>query len=311
MAGSRKKIKIAGIVIALIVLLQVALVILYRDLPREELEKKYAAPPSKFTEIMGHRVHYRDEGTGVPLVLLHGVFSSLHTWDAWAAKLKEHYRVIRLDLPGWGLTGAAPFRYERGEYMKFLKAFFDKLGVDSMYLGGNSFGGYLSWCFTVGNPGRVRKLLLIDAGGYPNRTPWPIRLLTTPVAGSLAARITPRFMVETNIKDVYGDEKNIKEGVIDRYYDLIMAPGNRSVTGAIFESLHRENSEEPGDVKNISVPTLILWGRNDRWIPLKLGYRFRDDIKGSKLIVYDGVGHVPMEEIPDKSLADVERFLAE
>jgi alpha-beta hydrolase superfamily lysophospholipase len=144
---SRALKRTAYVLLALIVLLAAGLASLVRfDIPPERLKAKYAGPPSKFVNIAGLKVHYRDEGQGVPLVLLHGAASSLFTWDGWTRELSTSYRVIRLDLPGFGLTGPnAAKDYSMAWHTRFLASFLDKLGVKECYLAGNSFGGHIAW----------------------------------------------------------------------------------------------------------------------------------------------------------------------
>ncbi|OHD64358.1 MAG: hypothetical protein A2176_01710 [Spirochaetes bacterium RBG_13_51_14] len=278
-------------------------------MPREELEKKYAPLPSKFVEIDGTRVHYRDEGRGPALVLLHGVFSSLHTWDGWIKQLSGKYRFIRLDLPGWGLTGKADFEYNMEQYMNFLRDFFMRLGLKEVYLAGNSFGGQLAWNYAVRHPGQVRKLILIDALGYPLKDPIAIKLYTTPVIGYFTARITPKFIVAMNVREVYGDPDKAAQDAVDRYYEMMFYPGNRKQTKEIFLFLIKEFSTGYHNIIKVAVPTLIMWGAKDSWVPLELGNRFKSDIKNARLIVYKDAGHIPMEELPVETTRDADLFL--
>jgi alpha/beta hydrolase fold len=108
------------------------------DLPLDELKRSYAGGASRFVDVGGLAVHYRDEGEGPPLLLLHGTGSSLHTWDAWAEALRAHFRVIRMDLPGFGLTGPnQQDDYRIDTFVAFLEAFRSKLGLDGFALAGH------------------------------------------------------------------------------------------------------------------------------------------------------------------------------
>jgi pimeloyl-ACP methyl ester carboxylesterase len=170
------------IIIPLIAIgLIVTLILLYKDKTREELELKYAPEPSKFIFINGTRVHYRDEGEGPVIVLLHGVLSSLHTWDGWLKELAGRYRIVRLDLPGWGLTGKAGFPYNMPVYIDFLNEFFNKIGLVKIYLVGSSFGGLISWNYAIKYPDKVNKLILLDSTGYPIKKPLAIKVLIMPL----------------------------------------------------------------------------------------------------------------------------------
>lgn len=280
------------------------------DIPFERLRAKYATPPSKFLDIGGLQVHYRDEGRGFPLVLLHGAASSLFTWDAWAADLSKDYRVIRYDLPGFGLTGPNATRdYSMAWHVRFLEAFLDKLNVPACYLAGNSFGGRIAWQFAYAHPERVKKLILVDASGYPvpERKILAMRLAKMPVIGLILEYTTPRFFVAMTVRQTYGDPSRVTDAVVDRYYDLIRRAGNREAFGILNRTSMQDSSAR---IQKLGVPTLILWGSEDRGIPVSCAERFHRDIRNSQLIVYRSVGHIPMEEIPAETIRDTRAFLA-
>ena len=299
------------VVLSVLVLLAAGMLsMVRRDIPAEQLKARYATPPSKFVEIDGLSVHYRDQGQGFPIVLLHGAASSLFTWDAWAADLSKDYRVIRYDLPGFGLTGPnATKDYSMEWHVGFLEKFLDRLNVPACYLAGNSFGGHIAADFASAHPERVKKLILVDAGGYPNphRGVLAMRLAQLPVIGEILGHATPRFFIAMTIRQMYGDPRRLSEAVIDRYYDLILRAGNRETFGIIL----RGAAEDPtAKFQAIEVPTLILWGSEDRTSPVLYAERFHRDIRHSQLIVYQGAGHVPMEEIPAETIRDTRAFLA-
>src|SRR4051794_40096983 len=142
------------------------------------LRRKYESEHSRYVKIDGTRVHYRIEGDGPPLVLLHGVLASLQTWDGWVHELKPHYRMIRVDLPGFGLTGPMASRNYTPEYSAtFMDELRSKLGLERFHLAGNSLGGFLSWYYTTAYPARVDKLILIDPIAYPQKLPAVMKLV--------------------------------------------------------------------------------------------------------------------------------------
>lgn len=307
---SRALKKTAYVILAVLLLLVVGVASMVRfDIPPEQLKAKYAAPPSKFLDVGGLSVHYRDEGQGFPLVLLHGAASSLHTWDGWARELSKDYRVIRLDLPGFGLTGPnATKDYSMAGNVRFLGAFLDKLNVPACHLAGNSYGGHIAWEFAYANPERVRKLILVDASGYPvDRKVLAMRLARMPVIGWVLGHTTPRFFVAMTVRQMYGDPRRVTDAVIDRYYDLILSAGNRETFRIL---MHARVQDPSAKIQALEVPTLILWGSEDRGIPVSCAERFHRDVRHSQLVVYQGVGHVPMEEIPGESSRDARAFLA-
>ena len=260
-------------------------------------------------DIDGLMVHYRDEGKGYPFLLVHGTFSSLHTFDAWTRVLKENYRVIRLDLPGFGLTGPTPDgKYTMNYYLVFLEKFLKKLSVKECHVAGSSLGGWLAWELYLAYPELITKLVLIGAAGYflDQRLPLPILMAQTPVIKKFVKHVLPKGLVYRFLREVYGDPDKVTDDLVERYYDLVMVKGNREAFISLVNTKYEIHAEK---VKEIKVPTLILWGKEDMWVSVKNADAFHADIKNSKLIVYDGVGHVPMEEIPVQTAADTIAFL--
>jgi pimeloyl-ACP methyl ester carboxylesterase len=281
------------------------------DLPLETLKANWANAESRFIEIEGMQVHYRDEGTGPPVVLLHGNSASLHTWDGWTAELRGHYRVVRVDLPGFGLTGPSPTRdYRIPTYVRFVELLLDRLAVSRCVLAGNSMGGAIAWTFALEHPSRVGALVLVDALGYPlpgSGLPLAFRVARWPVVSSLLVQIDPRWLVVDGVNRVYADPSRIRPGVVDRYYEMALRPGNRT---AFFDVMRTMLEDDSARIKSVRAPTLVLWGARDRLISVAAAHRFAADIPGARLIVYDDLGHVPMEEDPARTARDVERFLS-
>ena len=284
---------------------------LYRpDLPVESLKPKYAPPPSRFVRVEGMDVHYRDEGPrGAPtVVLLHGMGASLHTWDGWTRALEDSLRVVRLDLPGYGLTGPFPQGdYSNAAYVRFLDAFLTAVDVPRASLAGNSMGGEIAWRYTVAHPPRVEKLILVDAAGYPyGEIPGFFKLLGTPGLAPLLTKLSPRWMYANNLTQVYADDAKVTDALVDRYYDLTRREGNR---GAFLKRSLIQDTTPFAEIRAIRAPTLVQWGAEDLWIPKAVADTFRVYIPGARVVMYDSVGHLPMEEIPERSAADARRFL--
>jgi pimeloyl-ACP methyl ester carboxylesterase len=280
------------------------------DLPRAEVEARWGVPPSKFRVVDGVRVHYRDRGQGKVIVLLHGANSSLFTWEGWTEALVKDYRVIALDLPGHGLTGPDPReRYTASEMAEVVDKFVADVGVERFTLAGNSMGGSVAWHYAVAHPEKLEALVLVDAGGLTVPDALPLRLQRTPVLGRIARWVTPRFMIARSVREVYGDPDRVDDALIDRYYELIRREGNREATRlrAIANKQDVDRSHER--LGELRVPTLILWGRKDRWIPPSDAERFHGMIPGSQVVMFDALGHVPMEEDPVATVAVVQTFL--
>jgi pimeloyl-ACP methyl ester carboxylesterase len=286
------------------------------DRPVSSLEARWAQAPSTFIDVDGLRVHVRDEGPRTdphPLVLLHGTSASLHTWDGWAQALRGERRVIRFDLPGFGLTGPRPDGdYRLEAYVHFTLALLERLQVPRAVLGGNSFGGYVAWATALARPERVAGLVLVDAAGYPGEArsmPIGFRLARIPALVPLMQRVLPRSVVEASLRNTYGHPERVTPELVDRYYELTLREGNRRAVAERFRQ-SQNSAALSARVRELRLPTLILWGGRDELIPPENGERFHRDIAGSERVVLTDLGHVPHEEDPARTVAPVRDFLA-
>ncbi len=289
--------------------------IFYRaDVPVERLLAKYGNASSKFLPVDSLAVHYRDEGMAadsVPLVLLHGTGASLLTWEGWANRLKAERRVVRLDLPAYGLTGPrADGDYSLPAYVDFLKKFLQKRGIRRCDLAGNSLGGAIAWRFALAHPEWVRKLVLVDAAGYPLQSmnvPLAFRLARVPGLSRLLTYVTPRLIVEKSVESVYADPRRVSDSLVTQYFDMALRAGNRAafldrIQGVASDSAWRQ-------LPRLRQRTLVLWGQHDGLIPVGNAYRFHRDLLNDTLVILPNAGHVPMEERPTETAEMVRRFL--
>ncbi len=313
----RRAIRIAAAVFAGLALLVAAFVAFNwaPDRPVATLMARWAPPPSAFVEIGGLEVHVRDEGRRddpAPIVLLHGTSASLHTWDGWVRALEGQRRVIRVDMPGFGLTGPAPDGdYSIEAYTRFAVGVLDHFGLERCVLAGNSFGGWVAWETALAQPGRVAALVLVDAAGYTlesQSVPIGFRIAKIPVLNRLMEFTLPHSLIESSVRNVYGDPGKVTPELVDRYYEITLRAGNRAALAQRFAEaplgVHQDR------IPRIGVPTMILWGGRDRLIPLEYGGLFHRDIAGSEFVVFDDLGHVPQEEDPARTVAAVQAFLA-
>ena len=311
--------RVVQISVSLVLLLLISLVAAVAwnwapDRALADLKPRWALPPSQFVAVDGMLVHLRDQGPRddpAPIVLLHGTSASLHTWEGWVAALQAKRRVISLDLPGFGLTGPFPDGdYRMAHYSAFLAHVLDQLQVPRAVVAGNSFGGQLAWQFALDHPQRVERLVLVDAAGYPrNATSIPIgfRLAQIPALAPLMANLLPRQMIEASIRNVYGDPSKVSDELIDRYYELTLRAGNREALRQRF--IQAEAGQGFTRIAELKVPTLIIWGGRDELIPPDNAERFKRDIQGSRLVLFDDLGHVPQEEDPARTVAVLMGFL--
>ncbi|SDT92684.1 Pimeloyl-ACP methyl ester carboxylesterase [Polaribacter sp. Hel1_33_78] len=286
---------------------------IYSDVSLEELKKEYTNEASQFIEIDGMQVHYRDEGQGFPIVLVHGTASSLHTWNDWTKDLKKKYRVIRMDLPAFGITGPNKNAdYSIENYTYFLQQFLMKINVAKFHLAGNSLGGNIAWNYAAEHPEQIEKLILIDASGLPTNKPQPavFKMAKTPVLSSLFLYVTPKFFIKKNMEEVYADNSKVTDAIITRYHKMALRVGNRQAfidrAKTDFKLGAKANLEK---LKSIQTPSLLIWGAQDSWIPLDNGKQMDRMLTNSKLVILENSGHVPMEENPAESLEALNGFL--
>lgn len=312
----RKRVLIPlGILLALVVGF---LLLLTPDTDRDEMIVRYGGPDAAFAAgPAGQRIHYRDQGKrdGPAIILLHGSNASLHTWEPLVKRLGDTYRIVTLDLPGHGLTGATPDRdYGAEGMMEAVDVVAARLDLDHFILGGNSMGGWVSWRYALAQPGRVDALLLIDAAGMPLRkgesapeSNIGFRVLEYPFGRWLATRITPRALVERSLRGSVAKQEIVDDAMVDRYWDLLRFPGNREAT-----VLRARTDREPGMAARageITAPTLILFGSEDRLINPSAAKTFNERIAGSEVVLLNGIGHLPMEEAPDATASAIREFL--
>lgn len=281
----------------------------HNDIPVHELALRYGFPDSRFVEVDGMTVHYRVTGKGEPLVLLHDANSSLHTWMEWTDSLSHRYQVISVDLPGFGLTGPHP----QGSYSTFMYAnFFDQfvreVNLRRFHLAGNGLGAQIAWFYATEHPERLRKLILIDAPGFENKSSSALQMLArTPVLNRALWRITPKFFVRFMLEDVYADDAKVTDALLLRYYELLLRPGNRK---AFTDRAQVSENRPPADlIEKITTPTLILWGAEDTRISPEYAYEFHKKIRRALLKIYQNTGHWPQEENGGQSALDVQAFL--
>lgn len=301
---------------SLAAILFITLFILYKkDITSEVIEKKYSDSQSAFMPIMGMKVHYKDEGLrtdSLPLVLIHGTSASLHTWDSLVNRMKSTKRLIRLDLPAFGLTGANPSRDYSIEFQVMtIDSMLTKLDIKRAVLAGNSLGGLIAWNAALKDTARIKGLILIDAAGYPRKNEkgnLGFKLASMPGVARLLSKFTPRALIKKSLKDTYADDSKITDPLIDRYYELLLREGNRQATLDIFA---QRRNVDAGKIKNIRQPTLIIWGVEDQLIDVHNAYSFKQDIVNSRLHLIQKSSHVPMEESPDEVYDAIRAFLAE
>lgn len=301
---------VAGVAM-LAALLMAAGVAAYRDVPAAQVDAKWAQAPSKFVVVDGVRIHYRDEGSGPVVVLLHANYASLFMWEPWAAALRDRYRVIRLDMTAHGLTGVDPSGdYSLPRTVDLFARFVDAMGLQRFTVGGTSLGGTVAMHYTVTHPRRVERLVLVSPGSLEKDVRGRTTPREVPRAADVFASVTPRFFASGLLRAGYGDPARLTDAVVDEWYGMWMREGNRPAM------LARLRQYVSGDVESrigsVRVPVLLLWGEKNTRVPVALAYEFRDLLVGApsvELQVLPGIGHMAVQEAPGDTARRVRAWL--
>lgn len=310
--------RLFAIMIILLLIVAVGWLALRRaDIPYQSLETFYTSEESEFLTLSdGMKMHYRDEGlaSGEALVLVHGFAASLHTWEPWVERLGADYRVISLDLPGHGLSrNPSGDKMNPGYFGEAIAEMTTQLGVDEFVLVGNSMGGATAWQFALEYPDQLEGLVLVAASGWPSEDqagrPLVFSLLDNSVARFLMKDLDMSSLVASGLRDSFADPAFVTDEMIERYVSFSRAPGHRE--GIIAMTTQRDDRVVASDalLSEIDVPTLILQGREDNLVDASGAEKFAAAIAGSEMTIYDNVGHLPQEEIADRSAADFRDFL--
>lgn len=277
---------------------------------------KYGAAPSqKLALADGRTIHIRDEGPrdAPVIVLLHGSTADLHTWQRWTEALDDRYRVIRYDQRGHGLTGAAPDgRYDRESFVADVEAVADVLKLGHFTLVGNSMGGGIAMAYALAHPQQLDALVLVDAGGAPVERKGGgniiFNLAGKPVISDVMGQFLPRSLVRKSLSQSVVNQAVVTDAEVDRYWELGRYPGNRAATLERFGAPRATFTA--AQIAKMRVPTLVMWGEKDALIPFAAARWYMAHLPRATLVAYPGVGHIPMEETADRSVADLQAWLA-
>jgi pimeloyl-ACP methyl ester carboxylesterase len=267
--------------------------------PREVAKIKFVSPTSHFIKYQGKEIHFVDEGQGFPILMIHGFMGSHHNFEKLADSLKGQFRIIRVDLPGFGMSEF--FDPENGqhdlkkEYVDFFKFFIDTLKLEKFHLIGNSMGGMMSWYIASSFPQHVESLTLLNAAGYDmlnvldNAAP----ILQYPFLEPFMRRGLPPEGAKAGLVACFSNDSLIDEK------DALFSNSMHNIQGNLQAAFTIAGSGQYPDtsmIQTIKVPTMIVWGKDDEIIPVDHANRFKKDIPHAQLIIYDNCGHVPMME---------------
>ena len=257
---------------------------------------KHAKGASEFIRIDdGSLVHVRDEGIKYKevIVLIHGFNGSLFNFEPMVSYLKNNFRVLSLDLPAHGLTGAVKSNlYSYAGFEKLITEILKVKGIEKFYLVGHSMGGIISWKYAL-----------------ENAPPIAFKILETKMMRFMLKFFTPRFLVKEGVLKTVYNKDFVTEELVDQFHDIILLEGSREAMGMVILSIEDNFIADPKLLQNLKIPTLILHGEKDNLVNISFTNHFLEQIPNVKLISYPKVGHMPPMEIPEKLAYDIKSFI--
>ncbi|RZL68385.1 MAG: alpha/beta fold hydrolase [Variovorax sp.] len=276
------------------------------------LRRQYLLNAGDLIAIAGTTLHVRDSGPrdAPPVILVHGFGSSLQTWDSWAAALEADHRVIRLDLPGSGLSlPDSSGSYTDRRSVELLLALQDHLQLRSVSIIGHSIGGRIAWTFAAQHPERVKKLVLVAPDGFASPGFAYHEAPKIPSVLKLMRYVLPKPLLRLNLAPAYADPAKLTDDLTSRYRDLLLAPGARE---AMLMRMQQTVLVDPVPLlAKIRAPTLLVWGEQDAMIPIANSADYLKSIKDARLFSVAEAGHLPHEETPERAIGAVRAFLDE
>ena len=295
----------------------------YLDIPRDKLEAKYASGASKFLDLKnGSRIHYRDEGDlyKPAIILLHGFNGSLFNFERMVPLLSKEFRLISIDLPGFGLTGAVPsMDYSTQNSILVINELTSYLGMEKFSIAGNSMGGGIAWRYALDNPEKTQSLVLLASSGIyspeerlqieesERESPLVWKLMRSNFVSYFLSLYTPKFFATQGLKTSVYDLNLATEEIANQFHELTLMQGSREAILSRF-SKQNYNDEKPDILKKIQAPTLIIHGREDNIISFKSSINLDQYIQNSQLVIYPKIGHLPMYETPARVADDIKKF---
>ena len=295
----------------------------YLDIPRDKLEAKYASGASEFLNLKnGSRIHYRDEGDlyKPAIILLHGFNGSLFNFERMVPLLSKEFRLISIDLPGFGLTGAIPsMDYSTQNSILVINELTKHLGVEEFSIAGNSMGGGIAWRYALENPEKTQSLILLASSGIysseerlqieesERESPLVWKLMRSNFVSYFLSLYTPKFFATQGLKTSVYDPNLASDEIANQFHELTLMQGSREAILSRFSKQNYSN-EKPDILKKIQAPTLIIHGREDNIISFKSSINLDQYIQNSQLMIYPKIGHLPMYETPARVADDIKKF---
>jgi pimeloyl-ACP methyl ester carboxylesterase len=310
----KKILRIVLVLCLLAIVLTVGVIFLRPNLiiSKSEAKKQLSTPYSHFINWRGAELHYTDEGSGFPVLMIHGFGGSLRNFDSLALLLKKDYRVVRVDVPGFGLSDFPSISEHENfiqDYSNYLTFMLDTLHLDSVYVIGNSMGGGLTWLMAGDHPEKVKKIVLLDPAGYDTKNvASKLSMFKYKSFAHVFDRGMPLFMSRSGALKSYCRDQLINPATVEMNNRFSNREGNITFMLTLARA---QQFPDTALIARVQCPTLIVWGKEDEIIPLAHAADFHRDIKNSTVCLLDSCGHCPMMEQPKETEAVVRKFFSE
>src|SRR5436190_10735437 len=228
----------------------------------------------KFVTVFGARIHYVDVGTGPTVILLHGLADDVGVWRSVMPALAAKHRVIALDQLGFGDSDKPLLNYRVSTLVDFLDGFLTELKIERASLVGNSLGGWVAAAYALAHPERVERLVLSDAAGYAALTK------TMDSRALRALRVASRDDIRYLGPLAFHDKRFYQD--VDTAFKERVTAGDSYTVAQVLDSMIRGDDALDNKLQTLKQPTLVLWGREDKLIPLSFGEQFHREIVDSR-----------------------------
>lgn len=260
--------------------------------------------------VEGTRIRYIETGHGIPVVLLHGLGASMYAWRKNLAPIAAAgFRVIAFDNRGFGYSDEPATGYDNESYVRLTVTLLDSLRIPDAVLVGHSMGGAIAAQVAIEHPERVRGLVLIGSAGLGAREPLALRIARWPLVGGAMVALRGRGLTASLLKATYADPKKVTEADVDQYYAPTVQSGYGRALGRVLQQFRFDGLQ--GRLEHVAAPTLVLWGEEDRLVPLALGRMIAIGIPRAAFLSIPHAGHSVQEEAPDEVNRLIIKFLRE
>jgi pimeloyl-ACP methyl ester carboxylesterase len=263
---------------------------------------------ARYVRVDGSNLRYIDAGRGAPVIFLHGLGASIYAWRSILAPVESAgFRVVAFDNRGFGSSDKPRNGYSNDVYTHLLIAFMDSLHLADAVLVGHEMGGAIAAQCAITDPSRVRGLVLVDAAGFGLREPWALRIVGWPGIGRVALGLRSRWITRRLLESAYADPSRLRPEDVDQYYAPV---AERDFGRALWGVLHEFRFDAlVGRLTNVQIPTLVLWGERDDWIPQSYGRALAAELPRMAYLSVPNAGHALSEEAPEEVSRLVIAFL--